>query len=307
MHEFFHENLKLEFSSIKKTIDTIDKRIIPARGDLAAEWLFDDVVAGQYVSGLPQTVVRDGAPLYFSPNASATLESQLIYGEIFQVYEERDGWCWGQNLTDSYVGFVQAVNLATDLPPPDHQVVVLKSHLYVEPDLKSPRDGAVSISARVKVIDMFGGFSRIATGHWLYSRHLMCLENKAQSFVATAKKFIGVPYLWGGRSSEGMDCSSFVQLALAMAGVSVPRDSDLQEVAIGIEIPMGNNQDYSKLEVGDLVFFKGHVGVFIENAHFLHANAFDMQVSEHSFTDVLDRSRSENASVSSIRRLMLTT
>ena len=252
-------------------------------------------------------MIRDGAPLYFSPDRNTTLESQLIYGESFEVFEDRDGWCWGQNLTDRYVGFVPAPSLTTDLPPPDHQVAVLKSYLYLEPDLRSPTDGTISISARVKVVDDFGGFSRIATGHWLYSRHLDCLQNSTGYFIATAKKFIGVPYLWGGRSSEGVDCSSLVQLSLAMAGISVPRDSDLQETAIGIEVPMGHKEDYSKLEVGDLVFFPGHVGVFIENSQFLHANAFDMLVSQHSFSDVLERARIENASVSSIRRLTPTT
>ena len=113
-----------------------------------------------------------------------------------------------------------------------------------------------------------------------------------------------MPYLWGGRSSEGVDCSSLVQIALAMAGISVPRDSDLQETTIGLEVPMSHKEDYSNLEVGDLVFFPGHVGVFIEDSRFLHANAFDMLVSQHNFSDVVKRSRIENACVSSIRRLI---
>ena len=267
-------------------------------------WLRNQVESEKYVKGTPQTVVRDGAPLYFSPDRNATLESQLIYGEIFQVYENRDGWCWGQNLTDGYVGFVPTANLAINVPAPDHQVAILKSHLYVEPDLKSPTVGAVSISARVKIVDVHGGFSRVATGHWLYSRHLVSLENTARYFISTAKKFIGVPYLWGGRSFEGVDCSSLVQLSLAMSGISVPRDSDLQESSIGIEVPMSKNHDYSMLEAGDLVFFPGLVGVFLENSRFLHANAFDMQVSQHRFSDVLERGRSANTSISSIRRLM---
>ena len=197
-----------------------------------------------------------------------------------------------------------SANLASNVPAPDHRVAILKSHLYVEPDLKSPTNGAVSISARVKVVDLSGSFSRIATGHWLHSRHLVSLENTAQYFVSTAKKFIGLPYLWGGRSSEGVDCSSLVQISLAMSGISVPRDSDLQETTVGLEVPISNHHDYSKLKTGDLVFFPGHVGIFIDNNRFLHANAFDMQVSQHRFSDVLERGMSENTSVSSIRRLM---
>ena len=281
----------------------MDRRITPARNDLAADWLRNHVKAGQYVSGAPRTVIRDGAPLHFVPDLNAGLESQLIYGEIFQVYEDRDGWCWGQNLTDSYVGYVPTAHLAADLPAPDHQVIALRSHLYVEPNIKRPTAGTISISARVKVVDVSGPFCRIATGHWVHSRHLVCLEFGTQDIVGTALKFIGVPYLWGGRSAEGVDCSSLVQIALAMAGVSVPRDSDLQESAVGVEVPMDNGGDYSRIKEGDFVFFPGHVGLFMDDWRFLHANAFDMQVSLHGFSDVLNRSRSENAGVTSIRRI----
>ncbi|MDP6873197.1 MAG: NlpC/P60 family protein [Alphaproteobacteria bacterium] len=284
----------------------MDPRITPARDDLAANRLRGQVTAARYVEGSPRTVVRDGAPMRFSPDRKAGLESQLIHGEIFQVYEERDGWCWGENLTDNYVGYVPAVDLADNLPAPDHQVAALHSHLYTEPDLKRPVAGIISMSARVKVVDVEGKFCRIASGHWLHSRHLVSLDYSTQDFVGTAMKFIGVPYLWGGRTAMGLDCSSLVQLALGMAGIAVPRDSDLQESgtgAPGIPIAMEDGQDFSQLEEGDLVFFPGHVGFFVGDWRFLHANAFDMQVSLHGFSDVLDRANRENTPVTSIRRI----
>ncbi|MDA1097496.1 MAG: C40 family peptidase [Proteobacteria bacterium] len=281
----------------------MDTRITPARNDLAADWLRDKFKAKRYVAGEPRTVIRDGAPLHFSPDRAANLESQLIHGEIFQVYEERNGWCWGQNLYDKYVGYVPAADLAADVPAPDHQVAALHCHLYTEPDLKRPTAGIISMSARVKIIDIKGKFCRIATGHWLHSRHLVSLDYSTQDLIGTAVKFIGVPYLWGGRTAQGLDCSSFVQFTMAMAGISAPRDSDLQEVGLGTQVAMDDPRDFSRIEEGDLVFFPGHVGLFVNDWRFLHANAFDMQVSLHSFSEVLDRANRDNAGVTSIRRV----
>ncbi len=284
----------------------MDPRITPARDGLAADWLRGQVEAARYTPGTPRTVIRDGAPLRFAPDRNAGLESQLIYGEIFQVLDERDGWCWGQNQSDGYVGYVPSVDLAENVPSPDHQVAALHSHLYTEPDLKRPVAGIISMSARVKIVDVEGKFCRIASGHWLHSRHLVSLDYSTQDFIGTALKFIGVPYLWGGRTAFGLDCSSLVQIALGMAGIAVPRDSDLQESgpnAIGSLVEMDGEQDYSHLEEGDLVFFPGHVGFYVSDWRFLHANAFDMQVSLHGFSDVLDRANRDNAGVSSIRRI----
>ena len=284
--------------------EKLDPRITPARPDLAADWLRDQVKADRYAAGAPRTVIRDGAPLRFSPDRTAGLESQLIYGEVFQVYEDRDGWCWGQNLTDDYVGYVPSVDLAAGLPAPDHQVAALHCHLYTEPDLKRPTAGIISMSARVKIVDIEGKFCRIASGHWLHSRHLVSLDYNTQDLIGTALKFIGVPYLWGGRTAQGLDCSSLVQLALAMAAIPAPRDTDMQEANLGTPVAMDDPGDFSRVEEGDLVFFPGHVGLFVGDWRFLHANAFDMQVSLHGFSDVLDRADSENAGVTSIRRVL---
>ncbi len=284
----------------------MDPRITPASDDIAANWLRGQVEAVRYTPGSPRTVIRDGAPLRFTPDNNAGLESQLIYGEDFQVFKERDGWCWGQNLSDDYVGYVPAADLTENVFAPDHQVAALHSHLYTEPDLKRPVAGILSMSARVKIVDVEGKFCRIASGHWLPSRHLVSLDYRTQDFIGTALKFIGVPYLWGGRTAFGLDCSSLVQLALRMAAITAPRDSDLQEAgpgAVGSLVEMDDEQDFSRLEEGDLVFFPGHVGLFVNGWRFLHANAFDMQVSLHGFSDVLDRANRDNAGVSSIRRI----
>jgi cell wall-associated NlpC family hydrolase len=169
--------------------------------------------------------------------------------------------------------------------------------------MKRPTAGSISMSSRVKVVDVSGRFCRIASGHWIHARHLVSLDYTTRDLIGTALKFLGVPYLWGGRTAMGLDCSALVQMALAMAGMAAPRDSDLQQNKLGTLVPMDDDQDFSRIEEGDLVYFPGHVGLFVDDWRFLHANAFDMQVSLHGFSDVLDRAIEDNAGVTAIRRI----
>lgn len=280
-----------------------DPRTTPARDDIAADFLRGEVTAKRYVAGTRCQVIADGTGLRFRPDFAARLESQLLYGELFTVYDEQDGWCWGQNELDGYVGYVPAASLQTDVHRPDHQVAMRTTHLYPAPDIKRPPNRTISMCSRLQVLDVEGSFSRIASGEWIYSKHIVSLDYVMPDLVGTALKFMGTPYLWGGRSGAGIDCSALVQLVLRMAGIDVPRDSDLQQGAVGSAVPQTDTGDFSQLEDGDLVFFPGHVGFFVHGWRFLHANAFDMQVSLHGFSEVLDRANASNAGVSAIRRV----
>jgi len=283
--------------------DAPDPRITPARDDLAAASLRGRVSAPRYVNGEACQVVQDGAVLRFSPSATARQESQLLYGELFTVYDRQDGWCWGQNQTDGYVGYVAAEALSTAVHEPDHMVATRFTHLYPAPDLKQPPLGGISMCAQVQLVDVDNGFGQILDGSWIYAKHLVPLDFATPDVIGTGLKFLGTPYLWGGRSANGVDCSSLVQLALRLAGLRVPRDSDMQETAVGTAVPMSDPHDFSAVEEGDLVFFPGHVGFFVSGWRFLHANAFDMLVSIHRFSEVLDRADAGNAGVTAIRRL----
>lgn len=282
-----------------------DARVTPVRTDLAAESLRGTVEAPRYAGASPRQVVRDGVCLSFAPKAGARQESQLLYGEVFDVYDESDGWCWGQNRADGYVGYVPAAALNAVLHAPTHRVASRLLHLYPGPNLKLRPLGSISLGATVRVVDLEGSFAQIASGQWLYAKHLVDLDFVNADLIGTALKFLGTPYVWGGRSATGLDCSALLQLALCMAGEPAPRDSDQLEKSVGTAVPIADGHDFADIQDGDMVFFPGHCGLFVHGWRFLHANAFDMEVSLHSFSDVIDRADADGAGVSSIRRFEL--
>jgi cell wall-associated NlpC family hydrolase len=282
--------------------EAADPRITPVRDDLAADGLRARFPGRRYSQGAANQVIIDGTPLRFSPDAGATTESQLVYGETFTVYENREGWAWGQNGSDGYVGYVPGSSLRAGVREPDHKVVTRSTFLYPAADIKAPPSAKVSMGAQLKIVDVDGDFVQTDAGAWVFAKHLVETSYIMPDLVATAFKFLGTPYLWGGRSCRGLDCSALVQFALGMAGIAAPRDSDQQAAAIGVEVPMANSNDLSGIEDGDLIFFPGHVGFYVEHWRFLHANAYDMQVSVNNLSDVLDRANKEGAGITCIRR-----
>jgi cell wall-associated NlpC family hydrolase len=280
-----------------------DPRLTPVRDDLAAASLRDAFPGRRYSEGQERQVSRDACPLRFRPDVAAGLESQLILGEIFTVFDEQDGWCWGQNRRDGYVGYVPASYLRSEVVDTDHQVVARSTHTYPGPDIKLMPTGQLGMCAEVKVVDTDGSFLQIDSGEWIYARHLVSSSYAMPDLVATALKFTGTPYLWGGRSSQGLDCSALIQFALRMARIDAPRDSDQQAASVGVDVAMADPIDLSLLEEGDLIFFPGHVGIYVEHWRFLHANAYDMQVSVHNLSEVLDRAKAADAGISGIRRI----
>jgi cell wall-associated NlpC family hydrolase len=278
-----------------------DRRVTPARADLAAASLKGRVEATRYAEGARRQCAQPVAPLTFEPAADARQQSQLLFGERFTVYEEKDGWAWGQAELDGYVGYVPAAMLG-EASEPTHAVTARSSHLYPGPDLKLRAGPALGMGARVRAVEQARGFSRLDGGGWLYARHLAPLGRTEPDYVKTGLALLGVPYLWGGRSSEGLDCSGFVQLALTRAGIACPRDSDQQRDALGA--PIEPRDDWSRVRHGDLVFFPGHVGFAVEGWKFLHANAFHMAVALEDFSDVLERSHAfAQIGVTCVRRL----
>jgi cell wall-associated NlpC family hydrolase len=271
-----------------------DPRTNPYRGDLAAAHLRGQVQADRFVEGVPCQIRVGFATVKGSPNFEARQTTQALFGDTFTVYEEADGWVWGQIETDGYVGYMRLEALWAELPQPTHRVTALRAILFPEPDLKSPLLDMLSLTSRITVVGEQNGYLEVAQGGWVHARHVAELDRVEPDPVATAARFMGVPYLWGGKTSLGLDCSGLVQVALAAAGIAAPRDSDQQAAAIGTPV----NAD-GPLKRGDIVFFPGHVGIMTGPERLLHANAFHMVVTEEPLAGVVAR----GAKVTGVRRL----
>ncbi|MFQ5985178.1 MAG: C40 family peptidase [Alphaproteobacteria bacterium] len=279
----------------------LDRRLHPYRDDLAAESLKGEVKAPRYVPGRRHQVAAGIAALRHAPDPGAEQASELHYGETFTVYDERDGWSWGQAEFDGYVGYVDSRLLSRRPFTPTHVVRDLRAFVTPRPDWKAPPVDHLSMNAKVAVADTDGEYSRLSTGEWVFSHHLVPREHVEPDYVATAKRLVGVPYLWGGRSTLGLDCSGLVQTVLERAGMSVRRDSDMQAATLGFAL---DHLDVSRLERGDFVFWPGHVAIAVSRTEIVHANGLDMMVSVHPVAAAVARYAAEKGlRITCLRRL----
>jgi cell wall-associated NlpC family hydrolase len=263
---------------------TLDPRVTPIRPDLAAAELRGRAEAPRYSQGRILQVVEASAPLRRAPQPDAPLETEALFGEIVTVFEEAEGWAWAQLARDRYVGYLPQAALAPPRAPATHRVAALRTHLYPGPSIKLPPLMALSLGGQVAVSAFEQDFAVTEDGMRLWARHLAPADSGEADFVAVAERFLHAPYLWGGRTSEGIDCSGLVQAALTACGVAAPRDSDMQEAALGAPVsPDG------PLARGDLVFWKGHVGVMRDAATLLHASGWHMAVVSEPLAGARER------------------
>jgi cell wall-associated NlpC family hydrolase len=278
-----------------------DRRLTPARPDLAADHLRGLVAAPRYAIGRARRVLAASAPLRRSPQADAPLETEALYGESVTVFDEEGEWAWAQLDRDLYVGYLPCAALGARSQP-THRVAALRTHAYPGPSIKLAPRMALSLGARLTIVGHEGDFAVAEDGLFLWARHLDDFESREPDYVAVAERFLETPYLWGGRTSKGIDCSGLVQTALAAAGVASPRDSDMIEAAVGQ--PIAIDVPNAPLERGDLVFWKGHVGIMRDAATLLHANGWHMKVVSEPFSEARARiAASGGGSVTSVRRL----
>jgi cell wall-associated NlpC family hydrolase len=259
------------------------------------------VEAARFVEGWRRRVVESVAPLRRAPSHDAPLETQALYGEEILVFEEHEGWAWAQLTRDSYVGYMPGNALGAEAKP-THRIAVLSTFVYPKPSIKAPPLMALPLDARIEVARSEGDFCVLAGGGFVYARHVAPLDVLEKDFVAVAERFLEAPYLWGGRTSQGLDCSGLIQNGLAATGRAAPRDTDMLEAALGS--PIAFDDSLAGLRRGDLVFWKGHIGVMRDEAMLLHASGWHMKVVAEPLAGARDRIAALNGGpITSIRRI----
>jgi len=274
-----------------------DPRLTPARADLAAKKLEGKMAAARYVEGHSFEVIEPQAPLRGEPASDAPLATEALKGERVTIYDSNaEGWAWGQLAADDYVGWLPANALAPAGAEPTHKVAALRTFAFPGPSIKLPPVEALPLGARLAIAHFDDRMAVTQSGSYVPAPHLAPVESYEPDFIAVAERFIGVPYLWGGKTALGLDCSGLVQVALTACGTSCPRDSDMQEESLGAAA------DVSDVRRGDLIFWKGHVAIARDRSSLLHANAFHMAVAIEPIGDAIARIRSAGFEVTCVRR-----
>ncbi|SFK78008.1 C40 family peptidase [Methylorubrum salsuginis] len=277
----------------------LDPRLTPARPDLADIRLRGQVEAARFVEGRRARIAVPSAPLRRRPEPQAGLDTEVVMGDAVTVYDVSQNFAFAQIARDGYVGYLPEAALGPADPAPTHRVAALRTFVYPAPDLKRPHVAHLSLGAAFAVDGREGEYWRLANGGYVFAGHAVPLDHAEPDAVAVAERLVGTPYLWGGRTSLGLDCSGLVQISLECAGLTCPRDADQQERALGTALPPG----LDGLRRGDLVFWKGHVGMMLDATRLIHANGHHMAVAVEPLAVAVERIAEKSfGAVTSIRR-----
>ena len=255
---------------------SLDPRLTPATDRIALSTLRDVLERPEYTDGQPARVTMSLCDLCDAPDGRR--QRQVVYGADLTVIETRDEWAFVQMAQDGYCGWLHEMQLDTELAVITHRVSAPASHMYIDPDLKSLDLFALPIGARLSVAGTEKSFARLHTGEYVPLQHIS--YHPSADPVEVAESLLGAPYLWGGNSQAGIDCSGLVQIALSSCGIACPGDSDLQRNAF---------PEASTIERGDLLFWPGHVAMAVSDDVMIHATAWKMQVILEGITEAIAR------------------
>jgi hypothetical protein len=270
-----------------------DARLTPARPDLAASYLRGAVDAPSFSDGERFSVCVGRVSLRTVPSDDAPQDSELLFGEVVTVYENKNSWAWVQARNDLYVGYVRADSLG-DTMAGTLRVSALMAPIFLAADLKTSVRDMLPMNASVPVLSRNGDYVNIGPG-FVHQQHLV--QETEKDFVAVAERFLGAPYVWGGKTVAGLDCSGLIQTALQAVGRAAPRDTDMMEKVLGGEVMI------YEARRGDLVFWKGHMGAMLDETRLLHANAFHMAVAIEPLSEAMARIEKVAGPVTAVKRL----
>lgn len=272
----------------------MDRRLTPATPRIAHVSLQGRVDAPAFTEGETLRLSQPLADLMRSPGGAR--DRQLLLGESFTVIDRDEGYAFGFAVKDGYCGWLPEAALA-ETPRPTHWVAAPATHLYPEPRVQAREIAALSLGARLAVLDMAGKWAETTQG-FVPAGHLRPLGEWLDDPVTVAESLLGTPYLWGGNSRAGMDCSGLAQLAFAACGIGLPGDSDLQQDAGNEIAPDAPHQR------GDLIFWKGHVAIAVDAETLIHANGHSMSVAYEGIEACITRVMAqEGRPVTARRRL----
>jgi cell wall-associated NlpC family hydrolase len=278
----------------------LDPRLHAFRPDLADEILRGRVAAERFTEGRSMQVAEPRLAVRREPRFDSMRTTEALLGETLRCFEEREGWAWIKLDRDGYVGYVPADGLTANIAAATHRVAVPLTLLYPAPDVKAQPVVEVPMNAALTVVAGDGKFAQTSAGRFAYLAHLRPAGSFAGDFVAVAEMFRHAPYCWGGKSFRGLDCSGLVQLALEACGAVAPRDTDMQQRELGR--PLAENA-IDRLRRGDLVFWKGHVGIMTDGENLLHANGHHMLTVVEPLCEPVRRIAAHGGPVTAIRRL----
>ena len=285
--------------------EPLDPRLNAYRPDLADLALKGQVTAARFVPAEAFQVSAPQAPLRRQSSERAPLETEALFGEAVSVFDRTDGWAWVQLKDDGYVGWMPLAALEKPHSEPTHRVAALRTLVFSEPDIKSPLIAGLPLGARVTVVgeasDRNARYALTAPRGAVVVQHLAPLGAVESDWAEVAERFLGVPYLWGGKTSLGIDCSGLVQVACRACGIAAPRDTDMQEASLGRALPLDGGMP--PLERGDFLFWRGHVGIMRDAATLIHANVYHMAVRVEPLEAAVARIARGNLSISNVRRI----
>jgi hypothetical protein len=279
-----------------------DPRLTPARPDLAAKYLEGKVKATRFVTGETFEISDAIAPLRGEPFSGAMLLTQALKSERVTIYDRNDeGWAWGQLNSDGYVGWLPDRALSKPSASPTHKITAIRTFAFPGPSIKLPPVETLMLGTTLTVLREDAAFAVTRDGWYLPLPHIGRIDRNEDDFVAVAERFIGTPYLWGGKSGLGIDCSGLVQVALNAAGTGCPRDSDMQQDSLGTAL---DRAEWRKLRRGDLMFWKGHVAIVRDAGTIVHANAHHMATAIENTRDAIARIKAGGSEITAIKRLV---